>query len=327
MKQNLFIGVACALGVVACSSKPAAPEGAALPEWARQPTRIVDNGYIVYVESDEDAVKDRARMKAEGLALQDIANECTFVPKGARIEDRFDVKTGPVHQSYAKIGLEMQTCEEAKKAGSPEAIRKLADAPMTEEIARYREATAQAVAQPDEPSAPTEASREAGPMPTAAPGSAPVAPSTREYFVAREQIVYVKQSIILAPPTAYPAGAPQTVAPRSGAGAAVANGFAVRSDASRGAKSSAAVVASASRVRAPGFSRESSARGAPGGARARPTKIRGRRRTAPAASIAFRRALCSRSRKCRAKGQVWRECARFPASTKFVYADRSGAID
>ena len=77
-----------------------------VPEWTKAPTRTVDNGYIVYIGSGEDSAKDRASFKAEGAALQDLANECSFVPKGTRLEDRFDKVEGSLHESYAKVAVE-----------------------------------------------------------------------------------------------------------------------------------------------------------------------------------------------------------------------------
>jgi hypothetical protein len=197
----------------ACSSEPSASDAPA-PEWTREATRIVDNGYIVYVESEDDSKRDRARLKAEGLALQDLANECTFVPKGTRIEDRFEQKNGHVYQAFIKVGLEMQACEEAKKATTPEAIRKLADAPMTEEIKRFQELDGkpelESVAQGEGSDVTLPAgSPGSGPGPGSGGGTIVVA-DARGYYIAREQVAVVKQTVILAPPSAYPPDSMQT---------------------------------------------------------------------------------------------------------------------
>ena len=67
-------------------SRPAAApapvrHGQPKPAWVTQPTRTVDNGYIVYVGSAEDTGADRAQLKAESAAVEDLANECSLYPK------------------------------------------------------------------------------------------------------------------------------------------------------------------------------------------------------------------------------------------------------
>ena len=104
------------LAFVGCSGATPAPDERTGPEWVRQPVRTVDHGYVIYVGLGEDAQPDKARFKAEGAALGDLANECSFPPKGARIEDRFERVQGIVHQSYVKAAVDFQSCEEAKAA-------------------------------------------------------------------------------------------------------------------------------------------------------------------------------------------------------------------
>ena len=63
-----------------------------LPDWTSEPARVVDNGYIVYTGSGLESDPNTAQFVAEGTAIQDLANECSFVPKGARVEDHFVLK-------------------------------------------------------------------------------------------------------------------------------------------------------------------------------------------------------------------------------------------
>ena len=143
---------------------------------------------------------ERATFQAEAIAIGDLANECSFVPKGARIEDRFDHAAAGVHTVYAKIGITFEECEEAKRTVDPEKLHALANVAMTEELKRYQDIFY--VAQ-----APT-----ADVLPTAPPSSetrVASIQSTPEFFVARQEVVYAKQTVILAPVDAYPVGSPQ----------------------------------------------------------------------------------------------------------------------
>ena len=199
------------LALCSCSSKPRSVDGEPEPAWVHQTTRTIDSGYIVYVGMGEDRTLEGARFKAEGMAIQDLANECSFAPKGARVEDRFDEETDGIHRSYAKIGIEFDECEAAKKEVDPTAIRTAANIEMTEELKRYQDTVAQAETNPPPPAVAAN-----GSIPTASPGMAPVYAgppvivAASDYYVVRQQIVYSKQIVILSPPGAYPPGAPQT---------------------------------------------------------------------------------------------------------------------
>jgi hypothetical protein len=204
-----------------CSSAPTpdVPEG--LPAWARQASRTVDAGYIVYVGTGEDYAPERARFKAEAAAIEDLANECSFVPKGARTEDRYDQKIGTLHRAYAKVGISFQDCEEAKSSNDPESIRKLASVQYTEELKRYQNMVDHPQDESDESEDSETAVAQNGtttnnsgvnvaiydryPPPAVIYG-------TGQFYVVRQQVVYVKQDVILSPPAAYPPQAPQTVA-------------------------------------------------------------------------------------------------------------------
>jgi hypothetical protein len=184
------------LAFASCSSGK--PNESDAPAWVHQPARTVDGGYIVYVGTGEDRVLERSRFKAEGMALQDVANECSFPPKGTRTETYFDEVDAGVHRSYAKVAVEFQDCEAAKTAVEPEAVRKLANVAQTEEIKRYQEMV-------DSPEP-----EEVQGLPVASNGTPgqPIGGDT-QFFVVRQQIWYAKQVVILSPPGYYVAGTPQ----------------------------------------------------------------------------------------------------------------------
>ena len=199
----------------ACSGEPSRSDISG-PAWIKQSARTVDAGYIVYVGSGEDHSPEKAKFKAEAEAYQDLANECSFPPKGTRVEDRFERTLGNLHQTYVKVAVDYQSCEEAKQALAPEQIRKLANVTMTEEIKRYHEMIDESDDETnpeDEMSPETKAMLEAQNAPPEAHGNGSirwVIHDQMQWYVVRQQILYAKQDVILAPPTQYQPGTPQT---------------------------------------------------------------------------------------------------------------------
>src|ERR1039457_6458123 len=123
-----------------CSSKTPEQEAQALrPQWTNEAARKVDNGYIVYVGTGEDTEPQKAQFIAEGMALEDLANECSFAPKGTRIEDRYVEKLHYTTKVYAKVAIDFETCESAKKAVNPADIQALANESLNEKIKKYQE--------------------------------------------------------------------------------------------------------------------------------------------------------------------------------------------
>jgi hypothetical protein len=164
------------------------------PSWTTGPTRTVDAGYIVYLGHGEDKSPERATLAAEGMAIADLANECSFVPKGARIEDRYDEPLPDSgHRTYAKIGIPFEECEAAKKATDPDEVRKLANVAMTEELKRYQDIFYAAATPAGGGQAPGEIK------------------DNSDYYVARQHVAYWKQEVILAPATVYVVGSPERV--------------------------------------------------------------------------------------------------------------------
>jgi hypothetical protein len=172
---------------------------------------VVDNGYIVYTESSEDADADKAKFKAEAAGLEDLANECSFIPKEARVEDRFERKVEHMHQAYAKVAIEFQVCDQARKATTPEAVRNMANVPMTEEVKRYQDLLGKADVGDVDEASDDHVAENAPSAPSS--GSTHVAMNDQvyiHYYVAQEQVWQYKQEVIMAPPAAYPPGSPQS---------------------------------------------------------------------------------------------------------------------
>jgi hypothetical protein len=190
--------------LASCSSGPkSAGRVDGEPAWIHQSARTVDGGYIVYVASSEDRSLDKAQLKAQSAAIQDIANECSFAPKGTRLEDRYESTAGILHRVYAKAAVSYQECEEAQKATEPGEIRKLANVAFTEQVKRYQDAI-------DEESNASDSDNE-GLNPALASTSAPAGPirDSMHFLVVRQQVAYAKELVILSPPSAYASGSQQ----------------------------------------------------------------------------------------------------------------------
>jgi len=152
-------------------------------------------------------VIERANFKAEASAIQDLANECSFVPRGARTEDRAEQPIGAIHRAFAKVAISFQDCEEAKSSNDPETIRKLANVSYAEELKRYQAV----VDQPEDTTSDESVAGAGGAIYNRYPPPASIDSPVR-FYVVRQQVVYMKQDIILSPPQAYPPKAPQTLA-------------------------------------------------------------------------------------------------------------------
>jgi hypothetical protein len=222
----ICFSILTALVLGSCSSEPKAPE---IPAWTHQPSRTVDAGYIVYVASSEDRSPEKAHFKAQSVAFEDLANECSFPPKGARTEDTFDTeKTGILHTVYVKVAVDFQSCEEAKNATQPEDIRKLANVAMTDQIKSYQN---QYESPPKEMVEACNTDDGLTPVDSDPDGDdCDVSPQTQQvlnsqnaprvayissptqYYVVGQQVWYAKQTVILSPPTAYQPNTPQATA-------------------------------------------------------------------------------------------------------------------
>lgn len=191
-----------ALTLVSCASEPKK----SAPEWTRQPTRVVDGVYVVYVGSAAAPSAERASFKAEGVALEDLANECSLLPKGTRVEDRYSEVGTHETVAYVKVAVEFQDCESGRAALSPEAIRAIANVPFTEQLKRYQDLSETGEMPP--------AGAVAAVEPPAVSEPAPVRDArvseTTHFYVVRQYVTYQKELVVLAPPTAYAPGSPES---------------------------------------------------------------------------------------------------------------------
>jgi hypothetical protein len=215
----LAASLSCA---AACSSAPTDPnaktEGGPPPAWTQQPARTAENGYIIYVGNGEDSTVERAHFKASGMAIQDLVNECSLAPKGTRTEDSYEQKPegGHMYKAWVKVSIQYEDCEDAKKATDPEAIRKLANVQLTEELKRYQqmidEPAPEVLAGGDNAGVNPALGNTGGTYSGGGGGGVRVVAINdyNGFFWARQQVAYTKEVVVLAPPNQYQPGTPQT---------------------------------------------------------------------------------------------------------------------
>jgi hypothetical protein len=205
MKTLKLINIsACWLGMglfTACSSTPIVTA----PEWIHSPTRTVDNGYIVYVGTGSGPNPENAQFKAEGMALEDIANECSFIPKGTRVEDRFAEKGEHDSTAWVKVALEFQECDQASKTTEPLEIKRLASASFTAQMKRYQDFNETGETPASDELTVLTPPTTISPAPTRASGWS----ESTHFYVIRQYVAYQNEVVILSPPSAYQPGSPE----------------------------------------------------------------------------------------------------------------------
>lgn len=165
-----------------CSSAPKLQESA--PLWTKKPTRVFDDNVITFLGKSEDLNAEQAQFKALGQAIEDLVNECSLAPKTARLEDEFDQIEGVYHNAYARIRVDLQSCEEAKIANTLDKIKKISNASWMEKLVPFQTLMEE-------------------PEPEALTGDAAIA-EERGLFLLRERIAHFKRLMLLPPDGASP---------------------------------------------------------------------------------------------------------------------------
>src|SRR5581483_11477768 len=109
-----------------CASTPPPAPAPARPAWASGPARTEADGKIYFTGIGEDRALPNAKAKAEAFAFQDLADECSFVPKGTSAETGPVDEIGIIERAYARVWIDQATCAKARDAKSAAAIQALA---------------------------------------------------------------------------------------------------------------------------------------------------------------------------------------------------------
>jgi hypothetical protein len=168
-----FVSLLC----LACSSAPTEPaKDQGPPAWTTQAARRLDGSTLIYVGAGEDRSEQNARYKAEAFALQDLSNDCSFVPKGAQIQDHYEESVGILYRVFAEVRVSVDDCQKARGALTTTQIHELGDTTLNAEVVRYQ-------SEYDAPE-PTEAAKL---------GPTTLVQNTARLFVVRQQVALTKQ--------------------------------------------------------------------------------------------------------------------------------------
>lgn len=204
-----LLGLICFVVGLGCSTGSGSKDSDK-PAWIHQPTRTVDAGYIVYLGVGEDRSLSQANFKAQSEAIVNIANECSFAPKGARVEDQFQDSVGVIHRVYVKAAVSFQDCEAAQRTVDPGEIRNLANASFTQELKRYQDLLDHEAEEESKQPTSSLLASEGTPVDVGVENGSPGQPHVG-YYVMRQQLAYAKEVVILSPPATYSAGSSQNV--------------------------------------------------------------------------------------------------------------------
>ena len=136
-----MIALAAAFSVMfsSCSSTPIVESDPPVaPSWTTQPRRLATDGKIAMIGYGEDRYRDRAVSKAESMALQDIANECSVVPEGTQITSHYSKLGKDVYRSYALLQVSINECRDDKDTEDGPAIRHASNTDLTRQLADYQ---------------------------------------------------------------------------------------------------------------------------------------------------------------------------------------------
>ncbi len=160
--------------------------------WTSNPGRSFENKNILMVSSAKDANLERAKFKAEAEALGDLANECSLIVKGTQLEDQAVFKDQNQIQVFVRFAIEKSRCEEAKLSISPQEFARLANFGYIEQVLKYQQEVEKEIAfkaPPPSPYVKIAMILEAAEV--------TLIHDDREFFMARQQIAYLKQALLL----------------------------------------------------------------------------------------------------------------------------------
>lgn len=167
---------------------------------SREPARSVVDGTLSYRATATAVDFDKARFKAEGAALEDLANECSMIPKTTKVETEHHAKSDYENKVAAVVKVPLGDCMRARPTLEPQAIRAQAEVDLTTRLNFYQDF------------------QETGRTPrpgrdvprVQVPEELPVAPDrdshwddTEYFYVLRQTLAYQKQIPVLATPQAF----------------------------------------------------------------------------------------------------------------------------
>ncbi len=161
--------------------------------WTEQAGRNYENQNLVIVGSAISSDESTAKFKAEAQALEDLANECSLIPRGTHLEDQFMKRVENQSQFFVKVVIDLKLCEEAQKSVKASEIEKLANLGYTEQVLKSQ---IQSEKEMNFKVAPPGADKKIEMILNAEQPS--VIRDDSDFFMARQQIAFLKQASLFA---------------------------------------------------------------------------------------------------------------------------------
>ncbi len=167
--------------------------------WMDEAGRHFENRNLVMVSAEKSPSEAVAKFKAEAKGLEDLANECSFVPRGTHIEEEITQKTKDQFIVFAKLVIDHSICEEAKKSLKFSEIESLANLGYTEQILKNQ-------SQNPEPnnSKISSMSPKQKVERILSSDESNVVGDDGDFFMERQQIAFLKEAILLSSRGLYP---------------------------------------------------------------------------------------------------------------------------
>jgi hypothetical protein len=182
--------------IFSCSSGPVPSKTPTAPEWTRQPVRTQNDSTISYVGTGEDRTPENALFKSDAIALQDLENECSLIPKNTTVQtEHYQEQVGIIYRSFSLVSVSMSDCDNAKKPLTVAQLHEQANPQLSAVVASYQKSYDAPEKEENYPITETQL-------------SSPISDASR-LFIARQQVALAQQSLILSNPSA---SSPESIA-------------------------------------------------------------------------------------------------------------------
>jgi hypothetical protein len=188
----------CAVFLTGCKST--APNAGDPPQtpWYNEAPRQLEGERLVFTGNASAVDSANATFRSEGMALEDMANECSLVPRSAHVDKRYTERGTYEITVYTRVSVPAKECEDARQALNPSSIRAYAQPLLNAQLKRYQDYEEFGVIPA------------ANPKPVEVPGEVPSLPErdshwdeTLYYYVLRQGVMYEKQVVILTPENSF----------------------------------------------------------------------------------------------------------------------------
>ena len=169
--------------------------------WAEQIGKSVEGQKLIFVGADISGSEENSKFKAEAKSLENLANECSFVPKGTYLADQLMTKTDGQTRVIVKLVVDMNLCEQARNSILPNDIEGLINFGYTEQIQKFQEENEKQITY----SAPPPSAKQKVEM-ILNSDSVALVRDDDDFFLVRQQAAYLKQIILMSKRGKLPTG-------------------------------------------------------------------------------------------------------------------------